>query len=258
MQNNSVKISTVIITLNEEKNIARCINSIKDIADEILVVDSYSTDRTKEICLSLGARFTEHKFENFVRQKKYATSLATYDHILFIDADEALSDELKKSIVEVKKNWQADAYRFNCLANFCGKWIKHCGWYPNPKRRLWDRKKGEWREGDIHESFIMAKDAKIIHLKGDLLHYTYHSLEQFVRQLNDYTTFSAQEYFKRDKKVVPWLHTFLYPPFVFLHRYFLKLGFLDGYMGFTVCKNAAYYKFLKYAKLRELYKQNPK
>ena len=144
-KNMQVKISVVIITFNEEKNIGRCLESIKDIADEIVVVDSFSNDKTEEICRKYKVNFIQNKFEGHIEQKNYAATHASYQHILALDADEALSEKLKKSIIETKKNWIAEGYSFNRLSNYCGKWIKHSGWYPDTKLRLVDRTKGKHR-----------------------------------------------------------------------------------------------------------------
>lgn len=255
MQKNPVKISAVIITLNEEKNITRCITSLQNVADEIVVVDSYSTDRTREICQSLNARFIEHTFTGYVEQKNFAVQQATFDYILSLDADEALSDTLQQSILETKANWIADGYRFNRLTSYCGQWIRHCGWYPDTKLRLWDRRKGKWAGYKIHENLSMASGATVRHLPGDLLHYSYYTITQHVVQIDKFTTVMAEEDFKKGKKYFLFFHLVLNPTLFFLKRYFIKLGFLDGYMGYVVCKNGAYYKFLKYAKLRELYQQ---
>jgi glycosyltransferase involved in cell wall biosynthesis len=127
------KISVVIITYNEEKDIGRCLDAVKDVADDIVVVDSFSTDRTEEICKEKGARFVQHKFEGHIQQKNWAITQARYPHVLSLDADEVVSERLQKEILKVKENWQADGYYFNRMTNYCGKWIKHCGWYPDRK-----------------------------------------------------------------------------------------------------------------------------
>lgn len=252
MNPTAVKLSVTIITLNEEKNIERCIRSVQGLADEILVIDSYSTDRTQEICEQLGVRFIQHSFEGYVVQKNYALHQATHDCILSLDADEALSPQLYESIRAVKKNWTHDAYQFNRLTNYCGHWIKHCGWYPDAKLRLWNRLKGQWSGISIHESIKLSDNASVQHLKGDLLHYSYYSVADHYTQINKFTSISAQEYYQKGKKTISFLHLVLYPPLTFLSRFIFKLGFLDGYAGFLVCKSTAYTKFLKYVKLHEL------
>ena len=139
-----VKVSAVIITYNEERNIKRCLDSIVGVADEIVVVDSYSTDRTEEICKAYHVKFIQHRFFGHIQQKNWAILQATSPYILSLDADEALSDELRLSILKAKKNWTHDGYYFNRLTNYCGKWIRHTSWYPARKLRLWDSRKGSW------------------------------------------------------------------------------------------------------------------
>ncbi|MFP4091474.1 MAG: glycosyltransferase family 2 protein [Cyclobacteriaceae bacterium] len=255
MENQAVKISAVIITFNEEENIGRCISSLQDVADEIVVVDSFSEDRTREICESLGVRFMEHAFEGHIQQKNYATEQATHDFILSLDADEALSLELAEHILAVKKNKMHDAYRFNRLTNYCGKWIRHCGWYPDTKLRLWDRRKGKWGGRNPHDSVKMQAGSSVKHIGGDILHYSFHSAAQHLLQMDKFTTIMAREKFKEGKKVYSIYHLYFKPLYFFLHRYVVRLGFLDGVEGYIVCKNGAYYKFIQYVKLRELYKK---
>jgi len=248
-----IKISAVIITLNEERNIQRCIESVKDIADEILVVDSFSTDDTKKIATSLGVRFIEHAFEGHIQQKNWATAQSEFPYVLSLDADEALSEELKKSIIEVKKNWKADGYcfyRFNC---YCGKWIKHGDFYPEKKLRLWDKRKGNWGGINPHDQFEMEAGSVIKRLKGNLLHFVNDNISQHVLQNEKFTTIAAQARFDLGKKPIK-LKLIFSPIFTFIRGYILKLGFLDGFYGFVIAVNSAHYTFLKYAKHIELYK----
>lgn len=252
----AVKISATIITYNEERNIERCIRSIKAVADEIVVVDSYSTDKTKEICQKLGVRIVEHDFAGYVEQKNYALTRANHDYVLALDADEALSDDLREAILNVKSSWTHDSYRFNRLTNYCGHWVRHCGWYPDTKLRLWDRRKGQWGGTNPHDSVKMAEGTSTTHIKGDLLHYSYYSPEQHMQQIDRFTTIAAQAYRAKGKRVIPVFHLFLYPILVFFNRYILKRGFLDGTTGLIICRSAAFYKFLKYAKLHLLYRDH--
>ena len=138
-----VQISGVIITYNEEEHIEKCLMSLTDVVDEILIVDSFSTDKTQGICEQFNVRFIQHKFEGYIEQKNYALSLATHDYILSLDGDEALSDTLKESILKVKQNWEHDGYYSNRMNNYCGQWIKHSDWYPDRKLRLFKKGSGE-------------------------------------------------------------------------------------------------------------------
>lgn len=248
-------ISAVIITYNEEKNIERCINSIKEIADEIVVVDSFSTDKTEEICKAFKVRFIKYAFEGHIEQKNFAISQAKYPHILSIDADEALSDKLKKSIEETKKNWEFDGYYFNRLTNFCGKWIKHCGWYPDKKLRLFDSRKGKWGGTNPHDKYIMEKGTRLKHIEGDLLHYSFYTIAQHMDQINKFSSIKADGLFKKGKKASSF-KTFFNPIATFIRHYFIRLGFLDGFYGFVISRNSAHSTFLKYVKLRSLHLQS--
>jgi glycosyltransferase involved in cell wall biosynthesis len=247
------EISAVVITLNEEHNIERCLLSVKDIADEIVVVDSFSTDNTEEICKKHGAKFSQHPFGGYIEQKSYAISMATYDHVLLIDADEALSEELRAEIQKVKHYWTHDGYEFNRLNSFCGQWIRHCGWYPDRKLRLYDRRKASIKGRNPHDEVMMNPGATQQHIKGDLMHYTYYSLDEHIQQINRFTTIQAKENFERGKKA-SWLSICFSPAYKFVRHYIFHLGFLDGYYGYLICRNMAYSTFLKHAKLRALWK----
>ena len=244
-------ISTVILTFNEEKNIERCIHSLRNIADEIMVVDSFSTDRTEEICHALSVRFVQHKFEGYVEQKNYIWSLATHDYVLSIDADEELSEPLRKSILEVKQNPNADGCTMNRLNNYCGRWIKHCGWYPDRKLRLAKKNLAQWGGDNPHDKLILEQGSSTIHLTGDLLHYSFTTHDEYKAQQKKFAEISAESYFKKGKRV-SFLYPFLSASLKFLRDYFLNLGFLDGADGWKICTAGASATFLKYKKLREL------
>ena len=246
-------ISVVIITYNEELNIERCINSVKEIVDDIVVVDSFSTDSTCEIAVSKGARIVLHEFTGHIEQKNWAVTQAKYPFILSLDADEALSDELKKSILEVKKNKATDGYTINRRTNYCGKWVRHCGWYPDKKLRLWDSTKGRWKGINPHDRYEMEKGSTVAHLKGDILHYSYYTLSDHINQMNKFSEISAQEYYKLGRKSN--IVKILFSPLIkFMKDYFLNLGILDGYTGFVISRVSAHASFLKYMKLLQLYK----
>lgn len=247
------KLSAVIITFNEEHNIKRCIRSLIKVADEIVVVDSFSNDKTEDICRSFNVRFLQHAFVGHIEQKNYAMSMANFDHVLSLDADEELSDNLQQSILSVKQNWTADGYTMNRLTSHCGTWIRHCGWYPDRKIRLWDRRKGKWNGENPHDRVLMDDGATISHLSGDILHYSYLSYSDHIKQLEKFSTIAADDAFRRGKKANFLIHVVLYPWWRFIQLYFFRLGFLDGIAGFTVCVTDAFYRFTKYTKLRMLY-----
>jgi glycosyltransferase involved in cell wall biosynthesis len=246
-----VKISVTIITLNEEKKIERCLDSLSGIADEIVIVDSCSTDNTKEICLRYRVRFIENKFEGYVVQKNYAAAQATFDHVLSLDADEALSEELKQSILKIKNDWGTlDGYSFNRYNNYCGKWINFCGWYPDRKIRLWDRRKAKWGGTDPHDKVQLAK-GRVQKLNGDLLHYAYLTVDEHLRQMHKFADVAAKAKYLKGSKPVFIIHVLINPLFKFVKKYFFQLGFLDGYYGFVFCAASSSLNFFKYLKLYE-------
>lgn len=246
------KLSVVIITFNEEKNIASCLESIQGIADDIVVLDSFSTDKTSNICKQYALNFIQKNWEGYSTTKNYANTQAKYDWILSLDADEVLSKELQQSILKAKETSELNTYKFNRLTNYCGHWIKHCGWYPDTKTRIFDRRKINW-DGSIHET-LNVSDASAKLLKGDCLHYSYHTVEQHHQQTEKFTTLSAKDLFAKGKKA-NFIKLYVSPIAKFLKSYFLQLGILDGYYGFVVCKISAYSTHLKYYKLQQLYKK---
>lgn len=246
-----MKISAVIITFNEERNIGRCIDSLDGVADEVIVVDSHSTDRTQAICEDKGVMFTQRAWDNYSDQKNYANSLAQFDYILSIDADEALSDELRSSVLEIKSGTLVEGYTMNRLTNYCGRWIKHCGWYPDKKLRLWKKGSANW-QGTIHETLEHSMTG-IGHLRGDLLHYSYYSIAQHVGQINRFTDLQAQKLVNSGKSPST-LKIWFSPPTKFFQKYIIQGGFLDGREGYVISRMAAYYVFLKYAKHRQAVK----
>ncbi len=246
-----VKLTVAIITYNEEKNIGRCISSVREIADEILVVDSFSTDRTEAICKEFGIRFIQNPFKGHIEQKNHALELATHQYVLSLDADEALSPELLAEIKKVKNNFEFDGYRFNRLTNYNGYWVKHCGWYPDTKLRLINKSKALWGGINPHDILQMKGREEVGFLEGDLLHYSYESIAAHVNQTNKFTTIAALAAFKAGKKS-SLFKIVTRPILKFLRDYFYKLGFLDGRYGFIICSINALSALLKYSKLRDL------
>ena len=250
-----VRLSVVIITFNEERNLARCLDSVKDIADELVVIDSYSADKTVAIAQSYNARIIQHPFEGYGEQKNFATEHASNDWILSLDADEALTPELKNSIIEIKKDPKLDVYEMHRITNYCGKWIKHCGWYPDSQTRLYNRTKGKWEEKKVHEYWRLDNEAdpKGV-LKGDLLHYSFTSVSEHLKKIEKYSELGAEEAAEAGKEAT-LLKVILYPKWRFFNDYIIQLGFLDGFYGFVICRLSAYSAFIKYSKIRQ-YNQN--
>ena len=248
-------ISGVIITFNEEMNIERCIDSLKIVCDEIIVVDSYSQDRTKEICLEKGVIFIENGFEGHIQQKNYALEQANYNYVLSLDADEELSVELAESILEIKGNLNQEAYKFNRFTNYCGKWIKHSGWYPDTKIRLWDKRKARWGGTNPHDQVLISKNSAA-HLSGDLLHYSYYSMSEHIERSARYAKIAANAMHLNGKKYST-LNLLVNPIYRFFKDYMINKGFLDGYEGFVICVTNGYTTFLKYLYLRALKKGLP-
>jgi glycosyltransferase involved in cell wall biosynthesis len=240
-----MQISATIVTLNEERNIARAIGSLR-CADEVVVVDSGSIDQTRAIALGLGARVIEEPWRGYAAQKNFAACCASHDWILSIDADEALSEELAAEIAQVKKEVaRFDGYSFPRLAQYLGRWIRHGGWYPDRKVRLYDRGKAEWVGEYVHESVRLRGAGG--ELRGNLLHYTCASLSEHLRTLDRYTSLAARELMARGT-TVPLPRLAVDPFWTFFRTYVLQRGFLDGRQGLAIAWMAALYTFLKYAK----------
>jgi len=243
------QLSVVIITLNEEKNIARCLESVKKLADEILVVDSFSNDATKAICIAHGVTFLEQPFLGYIEQKNFALGKAKHEFVLSLDADEALDETLCTSIAHEKaSDFPAEAYTMNRLSYYCGQWIRHGSWYPDTKLRLLNRHKGKWGGTNPHDKLEMNDGITSQHLKGDILHYSFNSFEEHADQNNKFSSISAESLFKRGKKTNLFKIVFN-PSWAFVRSYWLRLGFLDGFYGFVIAVNIAHLTFLKHSKL---------
>jgi glycosyltransferase involved in cell wall biosynthesis len=248
---NSIRISATIITYNEEKKIEPCIQSLLGVADEIVIVDSLSTDRTESICRRYPVTFISHVFEGYVAQKNFALRQASHDHILSLDADERLSDELRNSILKIKEagSNSVDGYSVNRYNNYCGQWMKFSGWYER-KIRLWDRRKAQWSGTDPHD-FVRIPHGKVKNLKGDLLHYAYFTIDEHLKQNFKFADIAARAKFKNGERPNLIINIIFSPLFRFIRSYFFQLGFLDGYYGFAFCAISASMTFLKYLRLYE-------
>lgn len=246
-------LSVVIITFNEERNIGRCLASVREVADDIVVLDSFSTDGTEAIVRAAGARFFQHAFDGHIEQKNRAITHALHPFILSLDADEALDERLLRAVQQAKQE-TVDGYTMNRLTNYCGTWIRHGGWYPDRKLRLWDSRKGAWGGSNPHDQFILQERSSTVHLEGDILHYGFNTVSEHERQAAYFSEVAAQAKYAKGQHGS--LLKVLFAPMVkFLWDYFLRLGFLDGYHGFVIARISAHAKFLRYTKLRALSKR---
>lgn len=249
-----MKISATIITLNEERNIDRCIRSLKDVADEIIVLDSHSTDDTEKICAEHGVIFKARDWEGYSDSKNYLNSMAKYDYILSIDADEALDDDLKQSILEVKKLNDPEVYTVNRLTNYCGQWIKHSGWYPDIKLRLFPKKGCCWEGEFVHEELVYPCNLEVQQLNGHLEHYSYYSFKEHRERADKYSTLTAQK-MKKAGKNASVIKPYLSGLARFISMYLINGGIWDGKMGFKIAQISAQSNVFKYKELRRLNQQ---
>lgn len=251
-----MKLSVVIITFNEEKNIFRCINSLYRVADEIIVVDSYSTDDTVRIARFLGAKVILHPFTDFVTQKNFATNQASNDWILSIDADEVLSDELKLSIQILKTLSESGCYYCKRRTNYCGKWMSYGGWYPDKKIRLFDRTTGKWSAQKIDAQWKPYNaHTNIGELNGDIMHYAYNTRTNYLRKVEQDSSRRAEINFTMNKQVSIY-QLFLSPVFYFIVTYVFRLGFLDGARGYQTGKMLALESYLTCRKTRAFFRKS--
>jgi glycosyltransferase involved in cell wall biosynthesis len=247
-------LSVVVITLNEEKNIRRCIESVMEVADEIIVIDSFSNDSTVQIATALGATVTQSVFNGYINQKNKAIKEASNDYVLLLDADEFLSNELAASILKEKSNFTYKAYAMKRCNIFRGKHIRHGLWYPDKKLRLFDKRFGYCGGLNPHDMIVMKEKADVKLLEGDLLHHTFEDIETYYRRNNEVSTVIAQSLFDAGIKKARY-KIILSPLWSFINGYFLRLGFLEGYNGFVIAALTAQQSFLKYQKLRQLQRQ---
>ncbi len=250
-------LSAVVITWNEEENIGRCIDSLWRVADEIIVLDSYSFDNTVAIAKQKGATVKQDGFHGYIEQKNKALAMASHHYVLSLDADEVLSEELIESILAEKRGFRNGAYCMNRCNNYCGKFIKHGLWYPDRKLRLFDKRIASWGGMNPHDKIELEGNNRAVFLKGDILHYAYSSIDEYIIRNDEMSTIAAWSLFEAGKKK-HWSKIFLSPAWSFFKGYILKLGFLDGRYGFVIATQTASQSFLKYQKLRRLQKQPKK
>ena len=245
-----MKITATVITLNEEHNIAAALESLSW-ADEIIVVDSESTDDTVEIARRFTDRVLVQPWPGYSAQKNFAASQAANDWIFSVDADERVSEELTREIEQLKSggNPQAAGFEMPRLTFYLGRWIKHSGWYPDYKLRLYDRNRARWRGEFVHET--LEADGEVARFHGNILHYTVRDASEHHLRMDRYTTLAAKQAFALAERAS--LSSILFSPLaVFLRSYVFKLGFLDGIQGLAIARFAAHYEFLKKLKLWEM------
>jgi glycosyltransferase involved in cell wall biosynthesis len=251
-----VKFSCVIITFNEEGHLEKCLKSLVGIVDEIVVVDSFSTDNTKAICQKYNVVFIEQSFLGYLEQKNFACSKATRDYIVSLDGDEALSEKLQKEILSLKasKNSLADGYVVSRLNNYCGQWIKHSNWYPDKRLRIFKAGSGEWKGGNPHDYFELYAGKISKYLDADILHWAYDTNTEHYLKVDNFTTIAANSHVRNGNKKIGIVTIILNPIWKFIKNYFIKKGFLDGLNGLIICAFASFGTFLKYIKIKELQK----
>lgn len=245
------KISTIIITYNEEDNIRRCLESVSPIADEIIVVDSKSTDRTLAIAREYTDRVYIRDWPGYGAQKQWALEQCSHEWVLSLDADEEVSPKLRSEIEGL--DFTADGYYTPRLTWYMNRWIRHSGWYPNHVLRLFRKEKAVFTPNIVHETATV--DGPTRRLNHPLFHYSYRDISHHIEKMNDFTSLAARQMYELGKR--PTLHSLtLYPLFGFLKMYVQKRGFLDGSAGLVIAVLHFYYVFLKYAKLLELHIQH--
>lgn len=248
------KLTATIITLNEERNIERCIDALAPIADEIIVLDSFSNDRTEEICNEKGVRFEKREWKGYSNAKNYLNSLASHNYIFSIDADEALDELLQSEILAAKQIGFTDVYSVNRLTNYCGSWIKHSGWYPDVKTRIFPKDKSRWEGEYVHEELIIEGQLTVKQLEGHLLHYSYYNFKEHRERADKYSKLTAQKLYSKGKKA-SFFKPLLSGLGRFISMYIIKKGFLDGKMGWKIATISAQSNIFKYQELRRLHNE---
>lgn len=244
-----IPISAVVITYNEEKNIRAALDSVRW-ADEIVVVDSHSTDRTVDICREYGAKILQRKWPGYTEQKRFATAQAAHEWVFSLDADERVSPALAEEIRQwrTRRTPTESGYRIPRKVFFLGRWIQHTSWYPDYQLRLFNRTRGGWQGGAVSES--VKVQGPVGRFRGELRHYSFTDLSDWIARADRYATLSAEDYMAREKTASVW-NLLGYPLLTFIKNFVIKRGFMDGVPGLIVSGLSALFVFLKYAKLWE-------
>lgn len=250
------KVSILVPTFNEERSIRACLETVRW-ADEIVVVDSFSTDRTVEIAREFTDRILQHEYVNSATQKNWAIPQVAHPWVMIVDSDERVTPELRDEILGVLENGRGlDGFRIRRANHFLGKRVRFCGWQHDAVLRLFRRDLGRYLPREVHAD-VVIEGGRVGWLRGRLLHYTFDSFEQYLRKFNRYTTWASGDRAKRTRQV-RWHHLALRPAWRFFRQYVLQLGFLDGLTGLVICSLAAHSVFLKYAKLWERQQMDPR
>jgi len=244
-------ISIVIVCRNEASIIADTLQSLQGVSDDIVVYDNGSTDGTQQIIKQFGVRLHEGTWEGFGKTKNKATAMAKYDWVLSLDADEAVDEELKRSLLSFNPAGENIVYDITFKSFLGARELKYGEWGGDHHIRLFNKKWVHWNDAPVHEELLLPDEVTILKLKGAVLHRTMADIPDYVTKMANYAMLNAEKYFQQGKKAT-WFKLRLSPGFTFFHYYILKLGFLDGHAGYTCAKMTAYYTFLKYARLKEL------
>lgn len=248
-----MQISAVLITFNEEHNIEAALRSLEGVADEIVVVDSHSADRTAKIARKFTDRVFERTWTNYADQKNFGDEQTRHLWILSLDADERLSPELRAEILALKDGTpDCAAFSMPRRVFYLGRWIRHSGWYPDRRIRLFRRDAARWEGAYVHERLAVSGDVRP--LSGDLQHFTYRSIADHVARINTFSELGAQKLYAARRKA-RWTQLVFLPPARFLKSYVVRLGFLDGFAGLVIAVLTGYAIFLRYAKLREIWEK---
>jgi glycosyltransferase involved in cell wall biosynthesis len=247
-------ISAVIITFNEERNIKNCIESLIPVMDEIIIIDSFSTDLTKEICLTYPVVYMEKSWQGYSDAKNFGNSMAKHEFIFSIDADERLSEDLQNELILLKSQKIKGNYSVNRLTNYCNHWVHYSGWFPDWKTRLFSKEISTWNDEIVHEDLVHSSGIETKKLNGLLHHYSYYSYKQHKEKADNYSLLTAKKYFTQKKKVT-FLSPYLSAISRFISMYLWKRGFLDGYSGFMIAKISAQSNIVKYNELLRLYRE---
>lgn len=239
------KISAVIITFNEERYIGQCIDALKDVVDEIVVIDSFSSDKTEKISRQKNVVFIQQKWEGYSSTKNIGNQLAKHTYILSVDADEKPDEKLKSEILSLKKagfNGSYSVSRKNYYGNY---WVRHCGWYPDKKIRIFNKYESKWTGDFVHETLKTPRNGTVYELKGNIEHYTISDNKHHLQTIHKYAKLAAQNAINNNKSLSLWWAIRSYIT-TFIKIYFIKKGILDGVIGLRIAINSGYSKWLRY------------